>query len=398
MTVQDRLGRHPVATALLAFGCALALLVSAALWWVFRDDEVRITAYFDRAVGLYEHSSVRVLGVEVGEVEAVRPEGGQVRVDLTVDDGVPIPAGAKAVMVAPSLVSDRYVQLTPAYTTGPRMSSGEVVPRQRTMTPADLDDLYRSANALSQALGPNGANRRGDLAALLDTTAAGLDGNGAELNRTIRRLGELSQTLSGSQGDLFATVDHLNEFTATLASSDAQVQRFYGRLADVSGFLADERQQTAASLSSLAGALGDLERFVRDNRESAAQNVQHLSGITQVLVQQRKALGEVLDIAPTGMSNFVNAYDSASGTVAVRANLNELDNPPVLVLCRLLQHSTPQNVPPDVRKACTDLAPVLDGTLRLPGLGDALDHLGRRQLPPLPMPLAQHLPANGGPP
>lgn len=389
--------RHPAATALIAFGCVLALLISGGLWWAFRNPDLRITAYFDRAVGLYEHSSVRVLGVEVGQVDSVVPAGGQVRVDMTVDEGVAVPAGAKAVMVAPSLVSDRYVQLTPAYTDGPTMASGAVVPKDRTMTPADLDDLYRSANALSQALGPNGANKRGDLSNLLDTASANLDGNGEKLNGTIQRLGELSGTLEHSQGDLFATVDNLNEFTATLASSDAQVQEFYGRIADVSGFLADERQQTAASLSSLATALGDLEGFVRDNRESASANVHNLAGVTQALVDQREALGEVLDIAPTGASNFINAYDAASGSVAVRANINELTNPPVLMVCKLLEHSTPQQVPEDLRKACGELAPVLDGTLKLPSVGETVHHLGQGQLPPLPLPLAANTPAGGAP-
>ncbi|MCX2730408.1 MCE family protein [Saccharopolyspora sp. NFXS83] len=392
--------KHPAMTALLAFGCVLVLLFSAGLWWVLRDPGTRITAYFDRAVGLYADSSVRVLGVDVGSVESVRPEGGQVRVEMSVDRGVRIPAEAKAVMVAPSLVSDRYVQLTPAYSAGPQLDSGAVLGKDRTMTPADLDDLYRSANALSQALGPQGANENGALSELLDTTAAGLDGNGAKLNETIRRLGELSGTLSHSQGDLFATVDNLNEFTATLAANDAQVRDFHGRIADVSGFLADERQQTAASLSSLATALTELEAFIRDNREAVSANVDNLAGITQALVDQREALGEVLDIAPTGMSNFVNAYDSASGSVAVRANINELTNPPVLMVCKLLEHSTPAQIPPELRNACGELSGVLDGTLRLPSAGEAVHHLSQGELPPLPLPLTGAMPdapGTGGP-
>lgn len=397
MNVQT--ARHPALTALISYGCVLTLLVSGVLWWVLAERSTRITAYFDRTVGLYEQSSVRVLGVEVGQVDSVLPVGGQVRVDMTVDEGVKVPAEAKAVMVAPSLVSDRYVQLTPAYTAGPQMTSGAVLPKDRTITPADLDDLYRSANALSEALGPNGANKRGDLANLLDTAAANLDGNGAKLNGTIRRLGDLAGTLSHSQGDLFATVDNLNKFTATLATSDAQIQDFYGRVADVSGFLADEREQTAASLSSLATALTDLERFVRDNRGAVSANVRNLAGVTQALVDQRKALGEVLDIGPTGMSNFINAYDSASGTVAARANLNELTTPPVLMVCKLLEHGTPTQIPADLRRACSDLAPVLDGTLKLPSVAQTINGLGQGQLP-LPLPLTGQAPAappNGRP-
>ena len=38
---------------------------------------------------------------------------------LRVDNGIRIPADAKAVIVAQNLVSARYVQLTPAYESGP---------------------------------------------------------------------------------------------------------------------------------------------------------------------------------------------------------------------------------------------------------------------------------------
>ncbi|MCA1280387.1 MCE family protein [Saccharopolyspora sp. 7B] len=378
------MNRRP-ATALLAFGCVLVLLLSGALWWVLRDPGTRITAYFERAVGLYPQSSVRVLGVEVGRVTSVRPEGGRVRVELSVDRELRVPAAAGAVVVAPSLVSDRYVQLTPAYEGGPELAPGAVLGTDRTMVPADLDDLYRSANALTEALGPDGANRDGALSDLLGTAAANLDGNGAKLNETVRRLGELSATLDGSHDDLFATVDHLNEFTATLAANDAQVRDFHTRLADVSGFLADERQQTAAALSSLTAALTELDGFVRDNRESVTANVDQLADVTRALVEQREALGEVLDIAPTGMSNFINAYDAASGTVAVRANINELTFPPVLLVCKLLESAARAQVPPELGRTCAGLAGVLDGAVPLPSPGEAVDHLSRGELPPLPL-------------
>lgn len=380
----------------LAIGCVLVLVASGFLWWVMREPGNRITAYFDRAVGLYSNSSVRVLGVEVGTIDSVAPVGGRVRVDMTVDDTIRIPADARAVMVAPSLVSDRYVQLTPAYTAGPQLQSGAVLPKDRTAAPAELDDLYRSANALAQTLGPNGSNQRGELSDLLDTAAANLDGNGEKLNVTIERLGKLAGTLSDSRGDFFATVDNLNEFTATLAQSDGQIRNFYGKIADVTGFLADEREQTAASLGSLATALGDLEGFVRDNRESVASNVRNLTGVTQALVNQRKAIGEVIDIAPTGVSNFINAYDSASGTVAVRANINELTHPPVLMVCKLIEHGTPDLIPQSLRQACGKLAPVLDGTLKLPSVGETLHHVSQGELPPLPVPLSSVLPSDQG--
>ncbi|MEU5849914.1 MCE family protein [Saccharopolyspora shandongensis] len=366
-------------------GCALALLVSAGLWWLFTDPGKQITAYFDRAVGVYAGSSVRVLGVEVGKIDGVVPQGDVVRVDMHVDDDVQIPADAKAVVVAPSLVSDRYVQLTPAYSGGAELVSGAVLAKDRTATPAELDDLYRSANALAQALGPDGANSTGALSEVLSTSAAALEGNGKDLNATVKQLGDLAGTLQENQDDLFATVDNLNTFTATLAASDRQIQEFYGRVDDVTGFLAGEQQQMGAALSSLAVALDDVSRFIRDNRELMTSNVNNLTGVTQQLVDQRKALAEVLDVAPLGATNFINSYDAASGSVTVRGHLNELTHPPVLMVCKLIQHSMPEPVPQGLKDACDKLAPYLDGKLQIPSIGETMHYLQQGQLPPLPL-------------
>ncbi len=177
VTYRTRSGRS--AATVVALACVLGLLVAGALWWVGTTSSgTRITAYFDKAVGVYPDSEVKVLGIGVGRITDVEPRGDRVRVDLVVDDGIEIPAGASAVVVAPSLVSDRYVQLAPAYDGGPLMRSGTTIPMARTDTPVELDDLTKSVNELATSLGPNGANADGALSDVLNTAAANLSGNG----------------------------------------------------------------------------------------------------------------------------------------------------------------------------------------------------------------------------
>jgi virulence factor Mce-like protein len=385
MTIRTYRGRSLVTW--LGFACVLALLVTAGLWLVFRTTTgTTLSAYFGKTVGLYAGSSVRVLGVPVGRVTGVTPQGDAVRVDMRVDD-VSLPADVGAVVVAPSLVSDRYVQLTPAYDSGPVLASGTVLPRERTATPVELDDLYSSLDKLSTALGPNGANKNGALSSVLDTAANTLKGNGTALNSTVGRLAELAKTLDGSKDDLFATVQNLNSFTGALAQSDQQLNEFYGRVADVSQFLAADSSEVGAALQSLGGALGDVQQFVNDNKAALESNVDKLASLSKVLVDQRAALAEVLDIAPTGATNFINSYDAASGTIAVRDNLNELTHPPILTVCRLISSFTPKEVPDTLGNICKQLAPILDGALKLPSIPQVLNSLQNGTLPPLPLPL-----------
>jgi phospholipid/cholesterol/gamma-HCH transport system substrate-binding protein len=386
MMAESRTSRR--AALVVIYALSLMLLIAFALWWItLGPTGTRITAYFTKAVGVYSGSEVKVLGIGVGRITSVTPQGDRVRVELTVDDGVEIPASASAVVVAPSLVSDRYVQLTPAYESGPLMKSGTVIPLDRTATPVELDDLTASVNDLATALGPNGANQNGAVSDVLDTAAANLAGNGALFNQTIQQLSDASAALADSRGDLFATVDHLNTFTTMLAESDAQVREFNDKLADVSGFLADDRDDLATALNSLGIALTEVQGFIANNKDLISSNVDQLTGVTQSLVDQRAAIAEILDVAPLAMSNFLNTYDAASASFAIRGNLNELTYPPVLLLCRTIKASTPTQLPKTLADLCMQLAPYLDGTLKLPTPAEALGALSAGQLPPLPIPL-----------
>lgn len=396
MTIRTRAGRN--AATIVALACVLALAVAGALWWAgMTSSGTRITAYFAKAVGVYAGSEVKVLGIGVGRITAVEPRGDRVRVDLTVDDGIEIPANASAVVVAPSLVSDRYVQVTPAYSGGPLMPTGTVIPLARTQTPVELDDLTASVNELATALGPNGANKDGALSDVLDTAAANLSGNGELFGETIRSLSAATAALADSRGDLFTTVDNLQRFTKALADSDAQVRLFNDRLADVSSYLAEDRDELGLALSSLGTALTDVHGFIGQNKDKISSNVDNLTGVTQALVDQRASVAEILDVAPLAMSNFLSTYDAASASFAIRGNLNELSYPPVLMLCRTIKAGTPANLPKTLSDLCEQLAPYLDGTLKLPSVADILAAANRGELPPLP-PLLMNLtvPATGG--
>lgn len=304
---------------------ALVLIAAGALFWLFRDLGAKtITAYFDEAVGVYAGSDLRVLGVTVGTIDSVQPQGKQVKVVMTLDDGIQIPANADAAVISPSVVSDRYVQLTPAYTGGPQMKDGATIPIGRTQTPVELDQLYTTLNQLATALGPNGANKNGALSNLLNVGAANLNGNGAALGTMIQQLGAATRTLSGSQDNLFQTIDSLQQFTTMLKNKNSQVQSVTQQLASVSGFLAADRQDLGQALNQLADALGQVTTFIQTNRGRIASNVAKLNTISQILTNERSSLAEALDDAPLAVDNLLGAYDTTTHTLDGRGYLPEL--------------------------------------------------------------------------
>ncbi|MYW64488.1 MCE family protein [Streptomyces sp. SID8379] len=311
---------------LLIGGLALVVLIAAGIVGVSATgrDGMRITAYFDRAVGIYAGSDLRILGVRVGRVADVHPEGTRVRVTLDVDDGVQVPAGARAVAVAPSVVADRYVQLTPAYESGPELKDGAKLPASRNRTPVEVDQLYDSITDLSKALGPGGANQKGALSGLLKTGAENLRGNGSAMGDSIEQFGKAAKTLNGSSDDLFTTLAQLQSFTTMLKEKDAGVRTAQDTLDDVTGYFADNRDDLAGALKELGTALGQVKKFINDHRAELKDNIDKLVPVTQALVDQRASLAEALDVAPLAAGNVVNAYNPKTRTLDGRADLNEL--------------------------------------------------------------------------
>ena len=322
----------------------VAVAVAALVTFVLNGgDQKTLTADFPRTVSLYEGSDVRVLGVPIGKVDSVTPSGTQVVVTMHYDPDVQIPANAKAVIISPSIVGDRFVQLTPAYSGGQVLANGATLQQNRTAVPLELDQIYSSLDDLTTALGPNGANQKGALTDLLNTTAANFGGQGAKFHRTIESFSRLSGTLADNKDNLFGSVRELEGFVRTLARNDHTVRSFNQTLADVSSMLKGERGDLASSLHNLGIAMKQVSGFVRDNRAILGKNIAGLDNITQILVQQRKALAETLQDAPLALNNLALTYNPQAGTLDTRANLgdigHQITSDPATFLCGILDQA-----------------------------------------------------------
>lgn len=320
----------------------LALVVGA--FAMFRGGDTKtLTAHFPRTISIYEGSDVRVLGVPIGHVESVTPSGTDVVVTMSYDANVKVPADAKAVIIAPSIVGDRFVQLTPVYTGGDLMADGASLPEDKTAVPLELDQIYSSMDDLTVALGPTGANQKGALTDLLETTAENFGGQGAKFHQTIQDFGKLSDTLDDNKEELFGSARELEGFIGTLARNDKTVRRFNQSLSDASGMLAGERQELAASLRNLGTALGQVSTFVQENRDALGRNIKGLNRVSQVLVKRRDELDEILGTAPLALNNLYLTYNPQAGTLDTNANVgevfNQVQSDPSTFLCGFLSQS-----------------------------------------------------------
>jgi virulence factor Mce-like protein len=339
------------------------VIVAGVVMFTGDNGQKTLTAYFPRTVSIYEGSDVRVLGVPVGTIDTVDPEGTRVKVTMTYDDEVKIPSQAQAVIISPSIVGDRYVQLTPAYTSGDVMADNTTLEVGQTAIPLELDEIYSGMDELTVALGPTGANKNGALTDLLESTAKNFGGEGARFHQTIEDFGRLSETFDDNKEELFGSAAELEKFISTLAENDGTVRAFNRSLSDVSTLLAGEREELAASLSNLGVALEQVGGFVEENRNSLGRNIKGLNRVAKVLVKQRGALDEILRTAPLALNNLALTYNPDAGTLDTNSNMGNLEHElatnPELALCALVSANDPkgtlcslfQNLKPPSRSA-----------------------------------------------
>ena len=337
----------------------VALVVAVAITLFRPDDRRTLTAHFPRTISIYEGSDVRVLGVPIGQVDSVTPSGTDVVVTMSYDAETKIPADAKALIVAPSIVGDRFVQLAPTFTEGDeRLPDDAELDQDRTAVPLELDQIYSSVDDLTVALGPTGANKNGALSDLLESTARNFGGQGAKFHQTIEDFSKLSATLDDNKEELFGSAAELEGFISTLARNDRTVRSFNQSLADVSTMLAGERTELAAALKNLAVAMTQVSSFVRDNREILGKNIKGLNRVSKVLVKQRGALDEILTNAPVALNNLYLTYNPQAGTLDTRANQGQLGQQigadPAAFLCSIVSQADRSG------RACSEVEQALD--------------------------------------
>jgi virulence factor Mce-like protein len=344
---------------------AIALVVALVAGAAFLVRQVffgpnTITAYFPTATSIYPGDEVRVSGVKVGKIESITPQGTQTKMTLKVDRDVPIPADAKAVIVAQNLVAARYVQLTPAYRSGggPTMRDGASISSDRTAVPVEWDEVKTQLMRLATDLGPKSGVSGTSTSRFIDSAANALGGNGEKLRQTLSQLSGVARIFAEGSGNIVDIIKNLQIFVTALRDSKEQIVLFQNRLASLTSVVNDSRSDLDAALSDLSVAIGEVQRFVAGSRNQTSDQIQLLADLTQILVDNRRSVENVLHITPNAIANFENIYYPNGGSVTGAFSLANFANP-VFFVCGLIG-AVANTTAPETAKLCAQyLGPAL---------------------------------------
>lgn len=317
-------------TRIAGIAVVLCLVAGGAILATGRGPETySITADVDQAPSLFENGRVMVRGVRVGTISDVEPGPAGVRLTMTIDESVKLPADAHLSVIPITVIADRYVQIEPAYTTGPTMSDGDHIDLEDTTIPAELDDVLEQLEGLLAALEPRAGNK-GPLAKLIDSLDTALAGRGERLGGTIEGGASVLSNLAANEAQLTGLISNLDTVFVSLADRSSEIGLINERLALVTEALVGDQEHLEGTLENIAflsseaadlvsesgnelgSAFGRLERVlgaVLDHEDSLAAGMRWTNVIAQ-------ALGGT-DASGRGLYAYSGRQDSESGPRAM---------------------------------------------------------------------------------
>ena len=286
-------------------GAVAAVVILAACWLVFGGPKpwgngaFKLRAVFTVQTQLHLASPVRIAGVDVGKVTAIRRVGGSspaAVVTMTIDgQGLPVHSDATA-DIRPRLFLEGnfYVDLAPGTPGAPALRSGDTLPAAHTAGPVQLDRVLSSLNSNTRAnlqtlLQGFGSSLNASPTAAADATAdpsqRGLTA-AQSLNRSLaysadafRASAIVNQALLGTRAhDLSGVVGGTSKVFTGLATSGRHLSDLVTALDATMGALSarqDDLSQTIALLPSTLraadAALGPLQASFAPTRTFARE-------------------------------------------------------------------------------------------------------------------------------
>ncbi|MGA8851498.1 MAG: MCE family protein [Aeromicrobium sp.] len=296
-------------TSIRALGAGFIALLLFFVWLTFAFFNKQfvssepITISTSRAgVNLPQNADVKLLGVIVGEVRTIEPDGDGVKMTLAMKPELlgDVPAGVTAKIVPKTLFGEKYISLIPPENlTGESLKAGTTI--SRAEVPIEVEKLLNDLYPLLTAVDPV------NLSYTLNAVADALDGRGEQLGDT---LVTTNSYLKKANPDVPQLVDDLVKF-GVVSDNYAAAMPDLGRLlrnsVTTGNTLVAKRAQLAAFFDESTALSNTLTKFTEANGDN----------LVELAADSRPVLQVLADHSPTfpcflaGMRQIIPRLDSA---------------------------------------------------------------------------------------
>ncbi|WP_240963410.1 MlaD family protein [Antrihabitans stalactiti] len=268
------------------------------------------------AVGLYTGNNVTMLGVPVGTVTDIWPQGETVRVDFDVDADHRLRGAVSATTLSDTLVADRNLAV---------LGDGESTEWDpstcitRTLTPKSmtqtLNALGNLANELNGGDDPTATGRINTGIKAIDNAVAG---TGPRINELIKKIGVALNSPDAAIGHIGELIDVLNELSASVSTGWGDIKDM---LVPFAGVLDYVNEQVWLPIAGIIDSLRVLIPMVNDITTMFGEPILQVLDATVPIVHFIGAnvgtLQEIITMIPPLVGAFTRSIDPRTGAPAL---------------------------------------------------------------------------------
>lgn len=277
---------------------ALTGFIAAQIAHFSLEDRYQLTAVFDDATGMRNGDTVRLAGVPVGIVEAVKVVDGRAEVRFEVNDDVPLPDDSVVVVRWLNLIGQRELYLEPGQSPS-KLGDGDRVTSTRSVV--DIGELVNKLGPLTQALNPGQVNT------IVQSLVTALSGNLGNVGSIVIDLDKVLGTLAERKDTIGQVMEDYTTLTGTVARRDLQIQTVIENLVALSDTFARSDKVLDDALVELPQLTTNLAALLDRDAGHLGSIIDNFSLFTGVARQRIDDLEAILHNLPPALSALFEA-------------------------------------------------------------------------------------------
>lgn len=262
-------------------------------------DHYELTARLDDATGLEEGDDVRVAGVPVGSVRAVRAVEGRAELTLGVRSDVSLPTDTRAEISWVDLTGSSQVDLVPGQADA-ELTAGDAI--ERTRSSAGVGRLAADLGAFVGAFDPEQLNE------LLSSVQRILDGNEQRLVTLVHDLGDLMEVVTDREDAVETMLADYAEVAETAVARERQLRGIVDDLVALTEAFDQSEEALGSGLEAATALTRETGDFLDANQQQLEAMLDDI-GVLLALLRPR------LDDLEAGMAQLPETLARLYGAV-----------------------------------------------------------------------------------
>jgi len=292
-----------IAGLLVLGGSAFSLMLSSGVF----DDTFTVTARFSDAAGLKDGDDVQVAGLEAGRVASVDIEGGEVVVEMKINQGVEMPTDSRAEIVVETLLGKKNVTLSGG-SSSQMLADGSEIPLENTRTPVELLDL---ANTSVRLLEESDADA---LETFMEEVSKVTKGKRQEITTLVNGFADTAAAIDARRSELARLIESLRILSGTFAERDDTLVSMIDNFDIVLGNLAERTNDLEALLVNTDAASHEVASLVGRNRSTIDAALRSLHKTLQIVDKHQVDLSATISY----LHDSILGYQSVGYSMGVK--------------------------------------------------------------------------------